>query len=57
MAESTTIRVSEGTWQRLNDLKRPGLTFEEIIVALLDESEDELKRQKAAPDGGAPDGG
>ena len=32
----TTIQVSEETWRRLNALKGPGDSFEDVVESLLD---------------------
>jgi len=37
----THIRVQESTWSRLNARKRPGDSFDDVIVRLLDEAEDD----------------
>lgn len=36
MARDTTVRVHRSTWRRLNRLRSPGETFDDIIVDLLD---------------------
>lgn len=35
---STTIRISRDTWQRLTDRKEPGVSHDDVIRGLLDES-------------------
>jgi|GEM_PF-3177637 len=45
----THIRVTEETWSRLNRLKGPGDSFNDVIEALLDDEAEE--------GGGEPDGG
>lgn len=39
--DDTSIRIKTDTWKRLNDLKQPGVSFDDIIAALLDEHEGE----------------
>jgi len=41
MSESTNIKVSPSTWRRLNSLKRPGDTFDDVLQRVLDESDAE----------------
>lgn len=36
----TTIKVKTGTWKRLNQMKEPGDSFDEILKRLLNEVED-----------------
>lgn len=43
----THIRVTEETWSRLNRLKGPGDSFDDVLEELLDEHED-----NAEADGG-----
>jgi len=40
MADDTSVRIKTDTWKRLNDLKEPGDSFDDIIRRLLDESDD-----------------
>jgi len=52
MAREATeqVRVTPGTWKRLNQLKGPGDSFEDIISGLLDEHEDvDDTRARARP--------
>lgn len=42
----THIRVSEETWTELNIRKRPGDSFDDVIVRLLEEEEEEGKRER-----------
>lgn len=37
--EDTSIRIKKDTWQRLNAMKEPGKSFDDIINDLLDEHE------------------
>lgn len=50
---SETIRVTPENWQRLNGLKEPGESFDDVITRLLEEdqnSDDESgKRNPATP--------
>ena len=39
MGQTTTVKVSHETWQRLTKRKEPGVSYDEIIAGLLDESE------------------
>jgi len=39
---SKTIKVSEDTWKRLDDVRRKGETFDDVIVYLL-ELEEKIK--------------
>jgi predicted CopG family antitoxin len=41
MADGTNIRVSDETWRELNQLKQPGESFEDVIVRILEERDDE----------------
>lgn len=38
--DSAPIKVDETTWRRLNSLKTPGDTFNDVVERLLDESEE-----------------
>lgn len=38
--ESTLVRVYEDTWKRLNAMKEPGDTFNDVITRLLDRKEE-----------------
>lgn len=37
--DSTTIRISRDTWQRLHDRKEPGMSHDDVISTLLDEAD------------------
>lgn len=39
MGDDTTIRVSRDTWKRLTARKEPGVSYDDIIDGLLDETE------------------
>lgn len=40
--ETTTIQISVGTWQRLNQRKKgPDETFDDVLQRLLDETQSE----------------
>ena len=39
MEGDTTVRVSRETWNRLKDRKEPGVSYDEIISGLLDDTE------------------
>lgn len=39
MMSTTTIRVYEGTWKRVNALKEPGESFDDVLNKLVDEYE------------------
>lgn len=41
MVDTTTIQLSVETWQRLNSRKLPSDSFEDVIVRLLDEEDDQ----------------
>ena len=45
----THIRVTENNWTRLNRLKRPGESFNDVIGRLLNETDD---GETIKPDGG-----
>ena len=45
----THIRVTENNWTRLNRLKRPGESFNDVIGRLLNETDD---GETVKPDGG-----
>ena len=45
----THIRVTENNWTRLNRLKRPGESFNDVIDRLLDETDE---GETIKPDGG-----
>ena len=36
----TTIQITTETWQDLNARKRPGMTFDEVIQSLLEDTEE-----------------
>lgn len=39
VTDGTNVRIKNETWTRLNRMKEPGQSFDEIIRELLDESE------------------
>jgi len=39
MSETTTIQIRRETWRRLNSRKEPGDDFDDVIVQLINQSE------------------
>lgn len=37
----TNIKLDDETWKRLNQRKEPGDTFDDVVVRLLDKTEDQ----------------
>ena len=44
------IRVTPENWQRLNSMKRPGESFNDVVGRLLDETDDEGNEHWTAPE-------
>jgi len=40
--EDPKVRISEDNWRRLNAMKRPGDTFDDVVNRLLDANEEQL---------------
>lgn len=36
----TTVKVKKGTWRKLNRLKEPGDSFDDVIAKLLEEGQE-----------------
>lgn len=49
--ENTTVKVKKDTWRRLNRLKEPGDSFDDVISELLaDESDTEGNPRRMTPE-------
>lgn len=40
MGEKAAVKVSVESWKRLNSMKEPGDTFEDVVCRLLDERDE-----------------
>lgn len=47
MGDDTTVRIKNETWHRLKDRKEPGVSYDEIIRRMLDETESDASPSKA----------
>lgn len=50
MADSTTIEVKTTTWRRLNRLKSPGQSFDEVVSDLLNSTDERHERHETQND-------